>query len=229
MLMTSQSSHTTMRPSTNLAASHVAYCELQVQLEATEAQHQLENAEHQASEAMLKVSDAHAKICNLENQELHHGHRQLAEKTRRRMKSKINMEGCIITPLNGAALFAQQDAERQEKQANEDTKQKSKMDAIRSREHEHVLAAGTKVFFANPLASYNHKDDLLDIIAILGLVRASTIAMLTEHIQTYLASHPDVASQPHFSGLMKPHKSCKHAHMDVDIPSQDQAGPSGSI
>ena len=91
-----------------------------------------------------------------------------------------------------------------------------------------MLAAGTKVF-ANPLASYNHKDDLLDIIATLGLDHAGTIAMLTERIRTYLASHADVASQPHFSGLMKARKSRKCAHTDVDVPSQDQAGPSGSI
>ena len=92
-----------------------------------------------------------------------------------------------------------------------------------------MLAAGTKVFFANPLASYNHKDNLLDIIAALSLDCAGTIAMLTECIQTYLASHPDVTSQPCFSGLMKAHKSCKCMHTDVDVPSQDQAGPSGSI
>ena len=98
-----------------------------------------------------------------------------------RKKCKINMEGHIITPLNGAALFAQQDAEHKEKQANEDAKQKSKTDAIRSREHECVLAVGTKVF-ANPLASYNHKDDFLDIIAALGLDCAGTIAVLTERI-----------------------------------------------
>ena len=110
------------------------------------------------------------------------------------------MEGHIITPLDGAVLFAQQDAEHQEKQANEEAKQKSKTDAICLREHERVLAAGTKVF-ANPLASYNHKDDLLDIIATLGLDCAGTIAMLTERIQTYLASHPDITSQPHFSGV----------------------------
>ena len=91
-----------------------------------------------------------------------------------------------------------------------------------------MLAAGTKVF-ANPLASYNHKDDLLDIIAALGLDRTGTIAVLTEHIRTYLASHPDVTLQPCFSGLMKARKLCKCAHMDVDVPSQDQAGPSGSI
>ena len=102
------------------------------------------------------------------------------------------------------------------------------MDAICLREHECVLAAGTKVF-ANPLTSYNHKDDLLDIIAALSLDHAGTIAMLAKRIQTYLASHPDVASQPHFSGLMKARKSRKRAHTDVDVPSQDQAGPSGSI
>ena len=58
-------------------------------------------------------------IRNSENLALHH---QLAEKTGTRKKHKINTEGCIITPLNGAALFAQQDAERQEKQANEEAK-----------------------------------------------------------------------------------------------------------
>ena len=130
--------------------------------------------------------------------------------------------------IDGAALFAQQDAECQEKQANEEVKQKSKTDTIRSREHKRVLAAGTKVF-ANPLASYNHKDGLLDIIAALSLDCAGTIAMLTERIRTYLASHPDVTLQPRFSGLMKARKSHKCAHTDVDVPSQDQAGPSGSI
>ena len=130
------------------------------------------------SDAMLDASNAHATIRNSENQGLH---RQLAEKTGMRKKRKINMEGCIITPLDGAVLFAQQDAECQEKQVDAEAKLKSKTDAIRSREHECVLAAGTKVF-ANPLASYNHKDDLLDIIAALGLDRAGTIAMLTEHI-----------------------------------------------
>ena len=126
---------------------------------------------------MLDASNAHATIRNSENLALC---RQLAEKTGMCKKRKINTEGRIITPLDGAALFAQQDVERHEKQANEDAKQKSKMDTIHSREHEHVLAAGTKVF-TNPLASYNHKDNLLDIIAALGLDHAGTIAVLTEH------------------------------------------------
>ena len=174
---------------------------------------------------MLEAASAHATICNLENQELH---RWLAEKTGTRKKCKINMEGCVITPLNCAVLFAQQDAECQKKEADEEVKKKSKTDAILSREHQCVLTAGTKVF-ANPLTSYNHKDDLLDIATTLGLEHTGTIAMLKERIQVYLASHPDVASNPHFSGLMKAHKSCKCTHMDVDVPSQDQAGPSGSI
>ena len=94
-------SHHNEALSTDLAASHAANCELQVQLEVAEALHQLENTEHQ-------VSDAHATICNLENQELCC---QLTEKTRTCKKCKINMEGCIITPLDSVALFVQQDAD----------------------------------------------------------------------------------------------------------------------
>ena len=90
----------------------------------------------------------------------------------------------------------------------DEAKKKSKTDAVQSREHQHVLAAGTKVF-ANPLSSYNHKDDLLDIVVALSIDCTGTMATLVECIQTYLASHPDVASQPHFSGLMKARKSCK--------------------
>ena len=63
----------------------------------------MENAECLASEAMLKASDTHATIHNLENQELCC---QLAEKTRTCKKHKINTEGCIIIPLDSAALFA---------------------------------------------------------------------------------------------------------------------------
>ena len=107
--------------------------------------------------------------------------RQLAEKTRTCKKCKINTEGCIITPLDSVALFAQQDAECQDKQAAEEAKQKSKTDAIHLREHQHVLAVGTKVF-ADPLASYNHKDNLLDIIAVLGLDHTGTITVLRECI-----------------------------------------------
>ena len=173
---------------------------------------------------MLEAASAHATICNLENQELC---RRLAGKTGTCKKRKINMEGCVITPLNGVVLFAQQDAEFQKKEADEEVKKKSKTDAIISREHQCVLAAGTKVF-ANPLTSYNHKDDLLDIVTTLGLECTGTIAVLTECIQVYLASHPDVTSNPHFSGLMKAHKLCKCAHTDVDVPSQDRPGPSGS-
>ena len=54
------------------------------------------------------------------------------------------MEGHIITPLDGAALFALQDVEHQEKQANEEAKQKSKTDTICLREHKCVLAGGHK-------------------------------------------------------------------------------------
>ena len=127
------------------------------------------------------------------------------------------MEGCIITPLNGVALFAQQDTEHQVKETADEAKKKSKTDAVQLREHQCVLAAGTKVF-ANPLSSYNHKDDLLDIIVTLSIDRTGTMAMLAEHIQTYLASHPDVASQPHFSGLMKACKSQTHAHGCAGCP-----------
>ena len=54
-----------------------------------------------------------------------------------------------MTPLNGVALFVQQDVECQAKEAADEAKKKSKMDAVQLREHQHVLAAGTKVF-ANP-------------------------------------------------------------------------------
>src|SRR6266481_150921 len=101
------------------------------------------------------------------------------------------------------------------------------MDAVLAREHQCVLAAGTKVF-ANPLLSYNHKDDLFDIAVALSLDCAGTIPVLTEHIQTHLVNHPDVASQPHFSGLLKACKTHKCTHTDVDAPSQDQAGLSVS-
>ena len=164
---------------TKLELSEVHVCKLEARLDASEAHHRL-------SDAMLDASNTHATIRNTENQALRC---QLAEKTGTRKKRKINTEGHIITPLNGAALFAQQDAEHQEKQANEDAKQKSKTDTIHSREHKCVLAAGTKVF-ANPLGSYNHKDDLLDIIAALGLDCAGTIAMLTEHIRTVMVCSP---------------------------------------
>src|SRR6266481_7689447 len=96
---------------------------------------------------------------------------------------------------------------------------KSETDAVLAREHQCVLAAGTKVF-PNPLSSFNHKDDLLDIVVALSLDHTGMMAILTEHIQTHLASHPDVTSQPHFSGLMKACKSHKYMHTDVDVPSQ---------
>ena len=142
---------------TKLKLSEVHVRELQAWL--NEAQAQLDEAKAwldasevhcRLSDAMLDASNAHATIRNSENLGLR---RQLAEKTGTCKKHKIKMEGRIITPLDGAALFAQQDAECQEKQANEDPKQKSKTDTIHSREHECVLTAGTKVF-ANPLASY---------------------------------------------------------------------------
>jgi len=54
--------------------------------------------------AWLEASDTHATIRNLKNQELCH---QIVEKTGMCKKHKINMEGCIITSLNGVALFVQ--------------------------------------------------------------------------------------------------------------------------
>ena len=106
----------------------------------------------------------------------------------------------------------------------EEANKKSKMDLVLAREHQCVLAAATKVF-ANPLSSYNHKDDLLDIIVTLGLDCTGTMTVLTERIQSHLASHPEVALQPHFSSLMKARKSRKCMHTDVDVPSQAQDGP----
>ena len=53
-----------------------------------------------------------------------------------------------------------------------------------------VLAAGTKVF-ANPLTSYNHKDDLLDIVTALGLEHTGTIAIIHAH-----RGHPSLPCQP---------------------------------
>jgi len=46
----------------------------------------------------LEASDAHATICNLKNQALCC---QASEKTGTCKKHKINMEGHVITPLNG--------------------------------------------------------------------------------------------------------------------------------
>jgi len=85
----------------------------------------------------------------------------------------------------------------------EEANKKSKMDLVLAREHQCVLAAATKVF-ANPLPSYNHKDDLLDIIVALGLDCTGTMTLLTECIQSHLASHPVVASQVHFNAALPP-------------------------
>ena len=93
-------------------------------------------------------------------------------------KCKINTEGYIISPLNAVALFAQQDTECWEKEMAEEAKKKSKTDLVLVREHQCVLTVGTKVF-ANPLLSYNHKDDLLDIVVTLGLDCTGTMTMLT--------------------------------------------------
>jgi len=38
-----------------------------------------------------------------------------------------------------------------------------KMELVLAWEHQHMLAVATKVF-ANPLSSYKHKDDLLDML-----------------------------------------------------------------
>ena len=46
------------------------------------------------------------------------------------------------------------------------------------REHQCVLTEGTKVF-ANALSSYNHKDNLLDIVIALGLDHTGTMTMFT--------------------------------------------------
>jgi len=53
-----------------------------------------------------------------------------------------------------------------------------------------------------------------------------TIAMLTEQTQAYLASH--ITSQACFSGLMRACKLHKYTCTDMDLPSQDQGGPSVS-
>src|SRR6266481_5166963 len=100
----------------------------------SEAARQLSEACIRELEAQLSASDAHATIRNLKNQELHH---QAMEKTGMCKKCKINMEGCVITPLNGAVLFAQQDAECWEKEAAEEVKKKTKTDAVLVREHQH--------------------------------------------------------------------------------------------
>src|SRR6266481_4176204 len=123
-------------------------------------------------------------------------------------EAQDNTEGHIITPLNGAALFAQQDTERREKEVADEAKKKSKMDAVLAREHQCVLTVGTKVF-ANLLSSYNHKDDIIDIAAEIGLDRTGTIPVLTQCILTYLVANPDVTRQPQFSGLMKARKMRK--------------------
>ena len=194
---------------------------LEMQLKVSDARLKASDAQLQASDAKLQ---AHVVIHNLENQELR---RQLAEKTGTRKKYKLNTEGRVITPLDASVLFLQQEAERREREAAEEAKNKSKTDAVFSREHQHVLTADTKVF-ANPLTSYTHKDDILDIVVALGLDHTGTKATLTKRIRTHLASHPDIASQPRFSGLMKAQKSRKRRHRRVDAPSQDQGGPSVS-
>ena len=202
-----------------------AQCQVsEAQCWVSEAQCWASEAQRRASDAMLQASDTCAMICNLENQELR---RQLAEKTGTHKKRKLNIEGCIITPLDALVLFLQQEAECWEREAAEEAKNKSKTDAVLLREHQHVLTADTKVF-ANPLTSYTHKDDILDIVVTLSLDHTGTKATLTKRIRTHLASHPDIASQTRFSGLMKARKSRKRRHRRVDAPSQDQGGPSVS-
>src|SRR6266481_7707901 len=100
---------------------------------------QVAEARNGELEVWLSASEAHATIRNFENQELRR--LQGAEKTGTGKKCKINMEGCIITPLNSVALFAQQDTECQEKEAADEAKKKSKMDAMLVREHQHVLTS----------------------------------------------------------------------------------------
>ena len=95
-------------------AAHV--CGLELQLELSDARHQ--------------VSDAHAMISNLKTQELHC---QLAEKTGTCKKCKINMEGCVI---DSVALFVQQDTECWVKEMADESKKNSKTDAVQSREHQ---------------------------------------------------------------------------------------------
>jgi len=101
------------------------------------------------------------------------------------------------------------------------------MDTVLVREHQCVLTVGIMVF-VNPLLSYNHKDDLLDIVVALGLDHTGTMAVLTECIQTHLASHSDVTLTALLLWPDKKLASCANAHTDMDAPSQDQGGPSAS-
>ena len=61
----------------------------------------------------------------------------------------------------------------------EDAKKKSKTDLVLAREHQCVLTVCTKVF-ANPILTYNHKDNLLDITVTLCLDHTGTMTVLTE-------------------------------------------------
>ena len=63
-------------------------------------------------------------IHNLKNQGLCH---QLAAKTGMCKKHKINIEGHIITPLDGVVLLAQQDVERQEEEVAEEASCKAEL------------------------------------------------------------------------------------------------------
>src|SRR6266481_1593080 len=89
-----------------------------------------------------------------------------------------------------------------------------------------VCSLQAQRYLLTPSQATIKKDDLLDIAIALSLDHTGTIPVLTERIQTHLVNHPDVASQPRFSGLLKAHKTHKCTRTDMDAPSQDQAGPS---
>ena len=108
--------------------------------------------------------------------------------------------GQFLTLPDAEALFQAQQEERAAHQADEMAKKVEKETAARSQELEHAQNAIEKTFTA-PLTSYKHKDGLKDIAAAFALDQMGTTSDLITRCQDHLLAHPDLQSNPRFTGL----------------------------
>ena len=108
--------------------------------------------------------------------------------------------GQFLTLPDTEALFWAQQEEQAANQADEMKKKVEKEAASCSQVLKHAWDAIEKTFTI-PLTSYKRKDDLKDIAAAFALNQTDTTSDLITCCQDHLLAHPDLQSNPWFTGL----------------------------
>ena len=186
---------------------------------------EINNLQDQVQQKDTKLLAANTH-CTIIQQGMADANKQIESLTKKKTCTSTKVKACFGTLSELKAAF-QEEAQRLEQEQLNAEKEAQKTAEVMA-QNACIATDAVLWMFDNSLSTYKHKDDLLTIAGTLQIMTTGTVPQLTVCIKEHLHTHPDLASNPRFSGLFRQGDSGQW-HANILGLSEFQSIPAASL